>query len=200
LKIALDTNGVVSAVATRGLCADLVQLILLEHELVVGETVLAELREVLGRKLKLPQTTIDEVESFLRRRAIVIAAGERRPVRDLDAADAAVVAEALAASADALVTGDGDLLRLPGSRIKIVSPRGLWDLLRSATLYIASSSNWGQIGAGDSPCSLGSARPSVSEGVARRLDSSQARTVGRGREPACGKVGTRRGRARGRQR
>jgi putative PIN family toxin of toxin-antitoxin system len=133
LKIALDTNVVVSAVATRGLCADLVQLTHLEHELVVGETVLAELREVLGRKLKLPQTTIDEVESFLRRRAIVIAAGERRPVRDLDAADAAVVAEALAASADALVTGDGDLLRLPGSRIKIVSPRGLWDLLRSAT-------------------------------------------------------------------
>jgi putative PIN family toxin of toxin-antitoxin system len=133
LKIALDTNVVVSAVATRGLCADLIQLILLEHELIVGETVLAELQDVLSRKLKLPKTTIDEVESFLRRRAIVIAAADRRPVRDLDAVDAAVVGEAMAASADVLVTGDGDLLRLPGSPIKVVSPRGLWDLLRGAT-------------------------------------------------------------------
>ena len=133
MRIALDTNVVVSAVATRGLCADLVQLVLLEHELVMGETVLAELQEVLSRKLKLPQTTIDDVESFLRRRAIVIAAEEQRPLRDLDAVDAAVVAEALVALADVLVTGDGALLRVGGSPIKIVSPRGLWDLLRSAT-------------------------------------------------------------------
>jgi putative PIN family toxin of toxin-antitoxin system len=133
LKIALDTNVVVSAVATRGLCADLIQLILLEHELIVGETVLAELQDVLTRKLKLPKTMIAEVESFLRRRAIVIAAADRRPVRDLDAADAAVLAEAMAASADVLVTGDGGLLRLPRSPIRVVSPRGLWDLLRGAT-------------------------------------------------------------------
>jgi putative PIN family toxin of toxin-antitoxin system len=133
LRVAVDTNVVVSAVATRGLCADLVQLILLEHELVVGETVLAELQEVLGRKLKLPQATIDDVGSFLRRRAIVSAAAEQRPVRDLDAADAAVVAEALGALADVLVTGDGALLRLGSRPIKIVSPRGLWDLLRRAT-------------------------------------------------------------------
>jgi putative PIN family toxin of toxin-antitoxin system len=133
LKIALDTNVVVSAVATRGLCADLIQLILLEHELIVGETVLAELRHVLSRKLKLPKATIDEVELFLRRRAIVMAPVDVRPVRDLDAADAAVLAEAVAASADVLVTGDGELLRLTGLPTKVVSPRGLWDLLRGAT-------------------------------------------------------------------
>lgn len=133
MKIALDTNVVVSAVATRGLCADLVQLILLEHELVVGETVLAELRVVLHRKLKLPETTIDEVESFLRRRAIVVARSEGHPREDLDAADAAVLAEAVSASADVLVTGDGELLNVADSPVKVVSPRGLWDLLRRAT-------------------------------------------------------------------
>lgn len=133
MKIALDTNVVVSAVATRGLCADLVQLILLEHELVVGETVLAELRVVLHRKLKLPETTIDEVESFLRRRAIVAATSVGHPIGDLDAADAAVLAEAVSASADVLVTGDGEVLNVADSPIKVVSPRGLWDLLRRAT-------------------------------------------------------------------
>jgi len=133
LKIALDTNVVVSAVATRGLCADLVQLILLEHDLVVGETVLAELREVLRRKLNLPAPAIDEVESFLRRRAIVVRARAQPPVPGLEAADAAVVAEALTASADVLVTGDRDVLGLADSPLKVVSPRGLWELLRRAT-------------------------------------------------------------------
>lgn len=133
MRIALDTNVVVSAVATRGLCADLVQLILLEHELVVGETVLGELREVLRRKLKLPEAAIGEVEAFLRRRAIVVAAHQEPPVRDLDAADAAVLGEAVTASADVLVTGDGDLIEIAEPPVKVVSPRGLWDLLRSAT-------------------------------------------------------------------
>jgi putative PIN family toxin of toxin-antitoxin system len=133
LKIALDTNVVVSAVATRGLCADLVQLILLEHELVLGETVLAELRQVLRRKLKLPEATVDDVESFLRRRAVVVAKREAQPIGELDEADAAVLAEADTGSADILVSGDGDLLRVADSRVKVVSPRGLWDLLRRAT-------------------------------------------------------------------
>jgi putative PIN family toxin of toxin-antitoxin system len=133
LKVAIDTSFIVSAAATRGLCADLVQLIVLEHELVVGETVLAELRAVLRRKLKLPDATIDEVEEFLRRRAIAVAAHQQRPVRDLDAADAAVLAEAVTALADVLVTGDGDLLELADPPVKIVSPRGLWALLRRAT-------------------------------------------------------------------
>jgi uncharacterized protein len=133
LKIALDTNVVVSAVATRGLCADLVQLILLEHELVLGETVLAELRQVLRRKLKLPEATVDDLESFLRRRAVVVAKHGAQPIGELDEADAAVLAEAETGSADILVTGDGDLLRVADSPVKVVSPRGLWDLLRRGT-------------------------------------------------------------------
>jgi uncharacterized protein len=133
LKIALDTNVVVSALATRGLCADVVQLILLEHELVLGETVLAELRQVLRRKVKLPEAAVDDVESFLRRRATVVATQGAQPIGELGAADAAVLAEAGAGSADILVTGDGGLLRVTDSPVKVVSPRGLWDLLRRAT-------------------------------------------------------------------
>ena len=50
LDVFLDTNVVVSAVATRGLCADLFHVVLAEHELVLGETVLTELRPVLRRR------------------------------------------------------------------------------------------------------------------------------------------------------
>jgi hypothetical protein len=61
-----------------------------------------------------------------------------------------------------------------------------------AALYIDSPLNCHQIVAGDSSISLGSPRPSVSQGVARRCRSSQARTVARGLEPASRKVGSRR--------
>jgi putative PIN family toxin of toxin-antitoxin system len=133
LKVYLDTNVVVSAVATRGVCADLLHLILAEHELVLGETVLTEMRRVLRRKIGLSRDTIGELEKFLRRQATVVTAREAVSTTMLDAADAAVLAEAATAAVDVLVTGDRELLEVADSPVTIVSPRGLWERLRSAS-------------------------------------------------------------------
>ena len=133
MRIALDTNVIVSAVATRGLCADLFQVILLEHELVLGETVLAELRQVVRRKLKLPPETVNDLERFLRRRATIVAAGDSVLAGSLDRADAAVLGEAVAGNVDLLVTGDRKLLEVADAPVTTVSPRGLWELIRRAT-------------------------------------------------------------------
>jgi len=131
VKVFLDTNVVVSAVATRGLCADLFQAILAEHELVLGETVLGEVRTVLKRKMRVSRDTIQEFEAHLRGHATVVKAAAKRHITGLDAADAAVVAEAVAGHV--LVSGDQDLLKLAEPPVKIVSPRGLWEALRRAT-------------------------------------------------------------------
>jgi uncharacterized protein len=133
VRIFLDTNVVVSAFATRGLCADLFQAILAEHELVLGETVLGEVRSVLKRKIRVPADTVDEIEAHLRGQATVVQAPRGRRIKGLDAADSAVVTEAVAGEADVLVSGDTDLLQLRGPPLRIVSPRGLWDVLRGAT-------------------------------------------------------------------
>ena len=133
MKVSLDTNVVVSAVATRGLCADVLHVILAEHELVLGETVLTELRRVLGRKIGVPRETIRELETFLRRQATVVTAGTGGSGKALGAADAAVLAEAATAGADVLVTGDRDLLEVADAPVEIVSPRGLWERFRSAS-------------------------------------------------------------------
>ncbi len=130
MRVCFDTNVLVSAVATRGICADLMNLVLAEHEMVLGETVLSELKRVLERKVRVPKATTAELDAFLRQRATVISASRRAPEDALDAADAAVLAEA-AAGADVLVTGDRQLLELPRPPIRILSPRGLWDLLRT---------------------------------------------------------------------
>lgn len=61
MKVFLDTNVLVSGFTTRGLCADLIRLVLAEHELVVGEVVLKELERVLTQKLELPAAPLKKL-------------------------------------------------------------------------------------------------------------------------------------------
>ena len=133
MRIILDTNVVVSAFATRGLCADLFHVIVAEHELVLGETVLAEVSRVLSDKLRLPKNHVDDLEAFLRRQATVVKGPRSHAAQGLDSPDARVLSEAVAGAPDVLVSGDGDLLELVNSPVRLVSPRGLWDVLRRAT-------------------------------------------------------------------
>jgi putative PIN family toxin of toxin-antitoxin system len=133
LRVYLDTNVVVSAVASRGLCADVLQVIVAEHDLVVGEAMLSELRRILPQKLGLPKEIVEETEGFLRRQGTVVEAKSAVSIKGLDPADAAVVAEAAAGAVDLLVTGDHGLLTAPGLPINTISPRELWDRLRRAT-------------------------------------------------------------------
>ena len=133
MKVFLDTNVLVSAVATRGLCADIFRVILANHDLVVGETVLTELRRVVRKKLRASTDTVEEMDGFLRREAIVV---EDAPALDVvirDPADAEVLAEAAAADVDVLVTGDRDLLDIAATTpVRVLSPRGFWEELRCA--------------------------------------------------------------------
>jgi putative PIN family toxin of toxin-antitoxin system len=132
VRIFLDTNVLVSAVATRGLCAEVLHLVLAQHELVVGERVLGELRKALRRKIGLEAGTIDEVDTFLWGHAQVVRGHHRPTVPVRDVADSYVLAEAVEAGVDVVVTGDGDLLDAAAiAPFPIVTPRGLWDLLRS---------------------------------------------------------------------
>jgi putative PIN family toxin of toxin-antitoxin system len=131
LRVYLDTNVVVSALATRGLCADVLQLVLAEHELVVGEAMLSELPRVLRQKLDLPNETIEDIVGFLRRQATVVTAKTRASLKGVETADAAVVAEATAGAVDLLVTGDHGLLAAPDLPVRTVSPRELWDMVRA---------------------------------------------------------------------
>lgn len=134
MKVALDTNVLVSAVATRGLCADVLQVVLAEHELVLGETVLRELRRVLRQKIRMSDALSDEVEAFLRRHAVVVADAPPLRLRLRDRTDLPVLAEAVAGGAEVLVTGDHDLHATPAKMpLPVLTPREFWERLRGAT-------------------------------------------------------------------
>ncbi|MEO8480252.1 MAG: putative toxin-antitoxin system toxin component, PIN family [Gemmatimonadota bacterium] len=132
MRVYLDTNVLVSAYATRGLCADILHALLAEHQLVIGEAALSETRRVLRKKIRLSPEVVAEVEAFLRQQAAVIADPPPLLIRLRDPDDLVILAEALAGKADVLVTGDRDLLDIADhAPLPIVTPRGMWELLRA---------------------------------------------------------------------
>jgi uncharacterized protein len=132
VKVYLDTNVLVSAFATRGLCADILHAVMAEHQLIVGETVLAEVRRVLRQKIRLQPAAVSEVEALLRQQGLLVTDAPPLTIKIRDADDLAILSEAVAGGADVLVTGDRDLLDIATKApLPIVTPRGFWELLRS---------------------------------------------------------------------
>lgn len=132
MKVFLDTNVLVSGFATRGLCADVVRLVLAEHELIVAQVVLDELKRVLKQKIELPAEQIQEILAFLENQTVQPKPKSLSSIPVRDEADQWVLASALAAKADVLVTGDKDLLDVAGevSDLTITDPRGFWSLAK----------------------------------------------------------------------
>ena len=131
MRVFLDTNVLVSAFATRGLSADLLELVSLEHELLTGDSVLREFEKALRLKLKVPASRCAEAADSISSEAVLVARDAEPADCDADEDDRRVLGEALAAGADALVTGDSALVALGAvGSMRIVTPRQLWELLR----------------------------------------------------------------------
>ena len=132
MRIFLDTNVLVAAFAARGLCADVLRTVLVEHELITGEVVLGELRDVLAQRIKLPPGVVADIVALLRAQEVVPRPASPSDILVRDPDDRWILASAVAGRADVLVTGDQDLLAIAErSPIPILNPRGLWDRLRS---------------------------------------------------------------------
>jgi uncharacterized protein len=132
VRVFLDTNVLVSAFASRGLCADLLELVLLEHDLIVGANVLRELVRALRDKVKVPAARSTEIAEFVSGEAALVV-GKVEPVTaTVDSDDALVLAEALAGQAELFVTGDAALLKLAALEgLELVSPRQFWEALHA---------------------------------------------------------------------
>lgn len=134
-RICLDSNVLVAAFVARGLCADLLKLVISEYYLVVPEVVAEEVRRVLSTKVKASPAAVSAMEAVLERCDIVLQGDSDSPIPIRDPDDERVLAGALAADADILLSGDQDLLVVADqSPIRILSPRAFLALARGGTL------------------------------------------------------------------
>jgi putative PIN family toxin of toxin-antitoxin system len=131
MKIILDTNVIIAAFATRGLCSAVFELCLDRFEMVLSEAILNEAFTHLSGKIKLPHAQCNAILSYLR------ANGSVSEVNDVDASvcrdknDLHILGLAQHASADYIVTGDKDLLELIRYKnTQIVTPREFWSQCR----------------------------------------------------------------------
>ncbi len=131
MKVVLDTNVLVSAFATRGLCAELMEVVLAEHQLLTSEIVITELRRALQQKFKVPVATITAVDSLLREQVLVPQPSRPHSLWLRDPDDCWILASAVEGKADLLVTGDKDMLDVAlKAPIRIVTPRECWHYLK----------------------------------------------------------------------
>lgn len=128
MRIVLDANVLIAAVAGRGLCESLLELCLEEHGLIVSRELLDEVYTKLIKKIKLPETVVCEFCSLLRNNASMatpatVAANACRDPKDLY-----LLGLCEATSAEFLVTGDRDLIESGWRGItQIVTPRQFWE-------------------------------------------------------------------------
>ena len=130
MRVFFDTNVLVSALTTRGLCAELHERVVLSHDLILGEPVVEELLRILADKLKVPLTGLKQARLALD--GLEFAPSSTTPLRIAfkDPDDIPILACAVAAKADVFVTGDKALLQLGEIEgIAILSPRQMWEKL-----------------------------------------------------------------------
>lgn len=131
MRVVLDTNVIIAAFAARGLCAEVFEICLSDHTVIISEHILSETHEKLIKKVLLPDKTAQSIVDYLRDTAEVV---EPEPVdesacRDKD--DTQIIGAALNGKAKFIISGDDDLLVLKSYKsVRIITPREFWGVLR----------------------------------------------------------------------
>lgn len=131
MKIVFDSNVLLAAFATRGLCEALFTLCVEAHDVIISEAILSEVEEHLVDKFDASTRRVEEVARFLKGHCIFAEPTMLKPTDCRDPDDLPILGTAVASRADVLVSGDKDLLvvkRFQGTLI--LSPRQLYERLR----------------------------------------------------------------------
>ena len=131
MKVVLDTNVIIAAFATRGLCAELFEVCLTKCEIILSEYILSEVAQKLVTKIHLPQPIVQEILQFLREHTQIVKPEIIETSILKDKKDFPIIGTAIRGNAQFLITGDKELLSLRKYRnMEILSLREFWKRLK----------------------------------------------------------------------
>lgn len=127
MKVVFDSNVLVAAFATHGVCHELFEYCLRNTTILCSDFISSEVERILIHKIKIPTKKTSEIIHYLKDQTQWIVP-EHVIVENLrDPNDQVVISTALSGGADYLITGDKDMLVLKMiKKIIILSPRDFW--------------------------------------------------------------------------
>lgn len=131
MRVIIDSNLAIAAVAARGLCEAVLELCLEHHHLILSEGILREIEKKLSSKLKVAPPVIAEFLTVLRHNSEMFEPEKvgRKVCRDPD--DLMILGLIAPGNADAVVTGDKGLLIIKQyKQARIMTPRSFWEANR----------------------------------------------------------------------
>jgi putative PIN family toxin of toxin-antitoxin system len=129
MKVFFDTNVLVAAYATHGACNELLNYCIARHSMYTSKFVLDELAEKLLHRIKLSGDETEIIVHFLRRNCNVASEAPIHRAISRDRDDDHILAAAIAAKVNCIITGDNDLLALKKVEgIAIIKPADFWKL------------------------------------------------------------------------
>jgi len=131
MKIILDSNVLIAAFATRGLCASIFELCVDRYKIVLSKVIFSEVSDVLHKKFKVPQQMIASIIDYLENCSIIIDYAPLHESICRDKSDDEILGLAQGTNAEYIITGDQDLLELEKfNQTKIIKPRDFWELAK----------------------------------------------------------------------
>lgn len=126
MRVFADSNTRVSGFAIRGLCADLIRLLLRRHglsvQLLTSKRVRVETVRILNEKFRATERELAPVRYAMALAELVRESPWEPPPGFPDGDDAAIIASALAARAETFITGDKGLLDLGKIESMVLQP------------------------------------------------------------------------------
>jgi putative PIN family toxin of toxin-antitoxin system len=131
MKIILDTNVIIAAFATHGLCHSVFELCIDQYEIFTSQHIIEEVEENLSDKFKMPKGVVFAVIENLRENSTLAIADELAAPICRDPDDDRILGFAHSTQSEFIITGDRDLLSLKTfENTKIVTPREFWENVR----------------------------------------------------------------------
>lgn len=127
MRLVLDTNVLIAAFISHGVCNELLEHCVLNHEVVLSGFILNEVQEKLTEKFKFTAREADATVRLVKSRTRIVPISPLAEPVCKDSDDDAIIATAIAGQCACIVTGDKDLLDLDTvNGIHVLSPSSFW--------------------------------------------------------------------------